>query len=398
MVKAGEEAATSQWVGRPISLMHIMIVLFVSVIGSLMPSILPILLGGLLQEGRLTAEQIGQAAMIELLAIGIVNGLAGAWLPHRKLRLIGLSAGLLLVMANIATIYVSGSMILAVRALSGIGCGIFLWIVVGLFVRSLNPARWVGIYVVLVSLVAMVLSQLFASFLVPKFGINGGFSALAAMCALSALGSLLLPAAFSTIEQSGPKGSPVPPLPGILALLNQFFYVAALLAVWVYVGTMSLQNGNDPKLTETAFTVAFGCQIAGGLAASALAGRISSFLIIVISGCISIFLAVAIAGGASGAFYLAAVALFGGLWMFAAANLVPFAVVADKTLKAAMLAVSAQLLGSAAGPAIASRTVVAGDVRAALWTGAALFAVALLMAVAALAVGRSSQPLAEAGR
>ena len=384
-------AASELWIGEPPTSLQLGVILTVSIMGAIMPSLLPILLGGLLQEHRLTASLMGQTATIELLAIGVVSGMAGAWLPHRHLRQIGFLAGMLLVAANVATMFLSGAAILVVRALSGMCCGLYLWVIVGMFVRSKIAARWIGIYTLLLGVAALALSSLFSAILMPRYGINGAFAGLAAICGFMALASWLLPAAYSPLDDTAATGGRMPPVSGVLALLMQFIYTAGLLAVWVYVGIMSLQNGNSATVTAFAFSLAFAMQILGGGAASALANRLPALPVIVVAGSISIALAATIAGGASGNGYVACVALFGGLWMFAASYLLPFTIVVDPTLKSALLGTSAQLIGCAAGPALASMIISDADVSGALWTGAALFATAIVLAVSANVAGKGLQ-------
>ena len=386
-----KRAASELWIGEPPTSLQIGVIMTVSIMGAIMPSLLPILLGGLLQEHRLTASLMGQTATIELLAIGVVSGVAGAWLPHRHLRKIGFLAGILLVAANVSTMFLSGAAILAVRALSGMCCGLYLWVIVGMFVRSKVAARWIGIYTLLLGVAALALSSLFSAILVPRFGINGAFAGLAVICGFVSLASLLLPPAYASLGDSGASGSRMPPSSGVLALLMQFIYTAGLLAVWVYVGTMSLQNGNSVTDTAFAFSLAFAMQIVGGGIASALANRLSALPVIVVAGSISIALAAYIAGGASGNGYIAGIALFGGLWMFAAPYLLPFTIAVDPTLKSALLGTSAQLVGCAAGPALASMIISDADVSGALWTGAALFATAIVLALCANVAGKGLQ-------
>ena len=386
-----KRAASELWIGAPPSSLQIGVIMTVSIMGAIMPSLLPILLGGLLQEHRLTASLMGQTATIELLAIGVVSGMAGAWLPHRHLRQIGFLAGILLVAANVATMFLSGAPILAVRALSGMCCGLYLWVIVGMFIRSKVAARWIGIYTLLLGVAALALSSLFSAILVPRYGINGAFAGMAAISGFVALASLLLPTAYASLGDSAVSGSRMPPSSGVLALLMQFIYTAGLLAVWVYVGTMSLQNGNSAADTAFAFSLAFAMQIVGGGAASALANRLSALPVIVVSGSISIALAATIAGGASGNSYIACIALFGGLWMFAAPYLLPFTIGVDPTLKSALLGTSAQLIGCAAGPALASMTISDTNVSGALWIGVALFATAIVLALFANVAGKGLQ-------
>ena len=199
-------AASELWIGEPPTSLQLGVILTVSIMGAIMPSLLPILLGGLLQEHRLTASLMGQTATIELLAIGVVSGMAGAWLPHRHLRQIGFLAGVLLVAANVATMFLSGAAILAVRGLSGMCCGLYLWVIVGMFVRSKIAARWIGIYTLLLGVAALALSSLFSAILMPRYGINGAFAGLAAICGFMALASWLLPAAYSPLDDTAATG------------------------------------------------------------------------------------------------------------------------------------------------------------------------------------------------
>jgi predicted MFS family arabinose efflux permease len=167
----------------------------------------------------------------------------------------------------------------------------------------------------------------------------------------------------------------------VLALLTSFFYLAGVLAVWVYVGAMSHQAGNSSAITSLAFSLAFAFQVAGGTTASVLAKRVPALGAIVICGGLSVALTTLISIGASGVAFIACVMLFAGFWTFVTSYLLPFTVDSDPSLKAAPLIASAQLFGCAAGPAIASLATSETDVRAALWTGAALFVSAVVIAL-----------------
>jgi MFS transporter, DHA1 family, inner membrane transport protein len=378
-----DKAMADQWIGAPPTPLHIGTVLGITVMGGLMASILPILLGGLADVARLNPAQIGQAGSSELLANGVVCGLAGLFLPHRNLRLIGIVAGILLIVANLLTMMTSGWNVVMARAISGVGCGLFMWLLTGLLVRSRNAGRWVGIYVVMLSLTALALSTLFTKLLIPAYGINGGFAALAFIGVVTALASWLLPRAFSPLEQADAGNGGLPAAPGLCALLAQFSYIAGLIAVWFYVGSMGKQSGTDQADVDLAFSIAFGLQIAGGLAATWLSNRLRPLFVILASGTASLGIALAVTAGIVETPYVIIVAIFGGLWMFAAAYLIPFSIAIDPTMRTAMLTTATQSMGSAAGPAIASVAIATGDVRGALWVGAVAFGLAMVAALAA---------------
>jgi predicted MFS family arabinose efflux permease len=389
-----DKAMADQWIGAPPTPMQIGTVLGITVMGGLMASILPILLGGLADVARLNPAQIGQAGSAELLANGVVCGLAGLFLPHRNLRLIGVVAGVLLIVANLLTMMTSGWNVIMARAISGVGCGLFMWLLTGLLVRSRNAGRWVGIYVVMLSLTALALSTLFTKLLIPAYGINGGFAALALIGVVTALASWLLPRAFAPLEQADGGGGGLPAAPGLCALVVQFSYITGLLAVWFYVGSMGKQSGTDQADVDLAFSIAFGLQIAGGLAATYLSNRLRPLLVILASGAASLVITLAVAAGVVETPYVIIVAIFGGLWMFAAAYLIPFSIAIDPTMRTAMLTTATQSMGSAAGPAIASVVIVTGDVRGALWVGAVAFGLAMVAALSASYLAKKRSVLA----
>src|SRR5690349_21833291 len=86
----------------------------------LISGLMALLLGGRLEEGRLSAAGIGLTAMLEALSTGLVTGLAGVLLRPVRLRAIAVVATLLVVAADLATTRVSGVGVMAVRAVAGL--------------------------------------------------------------------------------------------------------------------------------------------------------------------------------------------------------------------------------------------------------------------------------------
>src|SRR5258708_7868322 len=91
---AADPAAAPQWIGSAPSAGQSAAVMFVGIVGIMIAGLQPQLLGALEREGRLQAAQLGHAATAELLTMGLAVGFAGAWLKPRRLRVIGLLAGL----------------------------------------------------------------------------------------------------------------------------------------------------------------------------------------------------------------------------------------------------------------------------------------------------------------
>jgi hypothetical protein len=385
MVEHGFRSQTQEFSGS-ISGLQICVILSVAIMSSLMSSLLPVLLGNLMQEGRLTTQQIGQAATIELLAMGLASAVAGARLPPRRIRLVGVGAGMMMVVANILTIFASHAGILLARGVSGIGCGLLVWVLVNFFIRSERPSKWVGLYLILQSVVSLAFVSLFSAVLIPRFGINGCFAALAVLSTGIAALSLLLPKAFSAIG-GGLHSIRMPPPRGVIALVVALFYSAGVLAAWAYAEALLRERGIGGFWIGRAFALGFVMQILGAGLASLIGYRLSPRWIIV---------GASLGGGVAGfamlnadttALALIAVAIFSFLWMLAVPQITPFVLASDPSKTAALQTGSAQAIGYAVGPALASTWVRTGDVGPAIWVAAGCFAIALA-AIAALCLMR----------
>lgn len=377
------------WVGPPPTLVQQLAVFFVGVIGVMFAGVGPLLLGGLQAAGRLTAAQIGQAGTVELLAMGVAAALAGPVLGSGRLRLIAVVCGLAMAALNYATTKVSGDLLTLVRGVNGLPSGALIWLTTGLIVRSPRPERWSGLYLTVQTLAQLGVVAGLSAFVLRIAGVDGGFLCLAGLALVSAVVGLLVPRAFAALPDTehGPKGLPSPR--GWLALAAAFCFQAFILAAWIYVEPLSRQAGHPEGTAGVAISLSLAAQVAGGAAATVLAGRLSWFWALVGSmvGAVALLGVFATLPGAP--VFLAASAAFGFLWLFAAPYLTPMAIEADPSRRAAMLGSGAALLGCSAGPFLASLVVSDADVRGALGLGAGLAALAVSI-VAGLHLSRHS--------
>lgn len=382
------------WVGPAPSLAQQLAVFFVGVVGVMFAGVGPLLLGGLQESGRLTAAQLGQAGTVELLTMGVAAALAGPLIGSGPLRLIAVVCGLLMAVLNWATTTVSGDMLTLVRGLNGLPSGVLIWLTTGLIVRSPRPERWSGLYLTIQTLAQLGVVAGISAFVLKPLGVDGGFLCLAALGVVAALVGLALPRVYAPLPDThaeGPKGLPSPR--GWLALAAAFCFQAFILAVWIYVDPLSRQSGHPAGTAGIAISLSLGAQVAGGAAATVLAGRLSWFWALIgsIGGAICLLGLFATLPGAP--VFLAASAAFGFLWLFAAPYLTPLAIEADPSRRAASLGSGAALLGCSAGPFLASLVVSDADVRGCLALGAGL-AVLTMAIIAGLHFSRHSGSVA----
>lgn len=385
--------AQGGWIGPKPSLTERLAVLWIGIVGVLFPGVGPLLLGGLEAAGRLTATEIGLAGMAELAAMGVGAALLGPAFGARRLRLAAVACGCSLAALNLASTFAHDGLLVLTRAAAGLPAGALIWIVTGMIVRSSRPDRWSGIYLTVQTLAQLAVVAGLTVFVIGEFGPNGGFVALAALAASAALAGALIPRAWAALPQTddAPRGLPSPR--GWIALLAVFCFQAFILALWIYAEPLSRQAGHPATTAGLAFSISLAAQVAGGAAATALAGRISWFLSLTVGVCAAAACLIVFAALPAAPPFLAASGVFGFAWLFASPFLTPLAIEADPSRRAALLGPGASLLGCAAGPLLAALLVGEHDVRAAAYLAEGLAVVTLLL-IAGLHLTRRKEPRA----
>lgn len=365
-------------VGPSLSAREAAAVIALGVIGLLMAGLMPVLLGALADEHRLSAAGIGQCAMAEAFSTGLFAALAGILLKPEKLRPIALAASIALLAVEIATTFASGAGVVLVRALAGLPQGLLIWIAIGMIARSETPERWAGVFLTAITAAQLVLALAFAFYVLPNFGANGGFIGLALAVLPGAAIAFFAPKRYAPlVKPEGETGAP--PSRGWLALFAVVVFTASFGAVSVYLQPLAHEAGLNADVARTALWVSLALQVAGGTAATAVAGRVH-------------YLPVFVAGAFVFLMVWTVFALPVPAWLFVAANgfggftylmmnpfLVPMLIEADPSRRAAMLGAGAQVLAGAMGPLASSFLVSNGDVHGALWLGAGLILSGLLM-------------------
>lgn len=376
------------WIGAPPSQVQRLAVFWIGLVGVLFPGVGPLLLGGLEGAGRLTANQLGLAGMGELVAMGIGAAVLGPLFGDRRLRLAAVSCGLALAALDLATTRASGDLLIGVRALAGLPAGVMIWLITGMIVRAPRPERWAGLYLTIQTLLQLGVVSAIGAFVVGPFGPDGGFVVLAALTVSAVLVSLAIPAAYAPLVETedNPKG--LPSARGWIALAAVFCFQAFILALWIYAEPLSRQAGHPASVASAAFAVSLAAQVAGGAAATALAGRLSWFWSLAVAVVLAIGALFVMATLPSAPVFLAASGVFGFVWLFASPYLTPLAIEADPSRRAALLGPGASLLGCGAGPLLASFVVTGADVRPAAWLAVGL-ALVTLMIIAFLHLTRS---------
>ena len=341
-----------------------------------MSGILPLFLGELADEHRLTAAGVGELATLELLSAAVFTGLAGALLRPRHLRTIAVLASLALAAGDLATSGLSGGALMAMRAACGAPEGVLLWLVVGLVARTRSPNRISGILFTAMAGVQLAVAVLLALIVMPHRGANGAYQVVAGLSALGAIIALGLPSRYGA-PPAGAEGGGAPPIRGWLALGAVFIFQAAISAAGVYILPLAHQAGLSDGVGQTAVSVALALEVLGALAATCVSERAK-------------FLDVFLIGGAALSAAFAVYAVDAPAWLFVGASgmvgffsllVMPFfvslTIKADPSRRAAVQLGAAQLLGGALGPVLASVFVRGEEVRSPLIVSGVLLGISL---------------------
>lgn len=369
-----QDTGPGQWFGLTPTPWQIAAVLFAGSVAVLVAGVQPVLLGALHLAGRLGEAQIGQAATLELLTLsgGVVFGEVA--LDGRRLRPIVVVASLALALANLATLWCDGAMVLAMRALAGFPGGVLVWLTSAFIVRSPAPTRWSAIYLICQSVLQCAIAA-GAGLLFP--GDPSVVPLALALFALAALGVAgLVPARLAALPRETTV-SGLPPPQGIAVLVVILFIQAAIVGAWVYVEPLGTAAGLTPLELALATPLSLASQLIGAGLAIVLSGRVAwVYALVVATGLLAlVLLALSLLPGA--ALFLALEAVFGALWIFISPFFTPLALESDATRRTAVVAPSAVLLGSALGPLAASLVIGGGDAALAVRACAALALIAL---------------------
>ncbi|MFI4975160.1 MAG: hypothetical protein ACHP84_11530 [Caulobacterales bacterium] len=244
MSRAGPDHVVHEAIGPPLSAREAAAAIAVGVNSLLVLGVLPVLLGALAQEHRLTEAGIGQAAMIELLAMGLATALTGIAVKPRRLKLIGALASLLLAGCDLATSNSGQLGVFMLRGAAGALEGVLLWITVGMISRTATPERWAGVFFTAQTAAQLILAVAFAAWIMRVYGAAGGFTSLAICSLAGVVPAFFTPSRYADLNP-GETTAGAPSTRGWIALAGTLVYVSASAAVGVYLQPLALQAGLD---------------------------------------------------------------------------------------------------------------------------------------------------------
>jgi hypothetical protein len=321
--------------------------------GLLMLGLQPLILGGLLEEKAISISQLGEAATAEQLMLGGVAGLLGTFARRTHLRLYGVSACMVLALANAGCIQARGREILVYRLLCGTAGGVLVWIAGAVVAFSPSPAKYSALYVGSQAASQFVVASALPLTLMPLMGARGGFLALAILSMACATFGMCVPSSIYNVEHNAsPKGRIQ--LTSMFGLSAAFLFMSGLVGFWVFVEPLANVNHASTFVKHYAVSMNLACQILAAALCTLYAPRIarnSLGTVITSAVAFSLLLCVVALRLGSGAF-LSVAALHGALWVVGLSAFTPMMIYLDPTRRGAILLHGALLIGGSFGPLI----------------------------------------------
>jgi DHA1 family inner membrane transport protein len=340
----------------------------------------PVLLGALVQEGRIAEAQVGNLVTIEMLAI-VPGSLAGIALLRRTgVRIVAGMAGLAIAAINLFLMGQAGMTTLALaRAAAGFGEGVLVAVALVAISRVVRVERASAIFLAVQTLLQAIVAASLPAIAIAGSRVDAALAALACAGLIAAAAAVILPSRISPTEPDSERGAITPA--SLTALCCAGLFLGAIVSVWGYFGLWLIHYGYPPTFEGMAVSLCLVAQVVGALVAARFGEKLPNRKTII---------ACAIAGaGLVAAFYLGRSSTgaiigvsiaFGFVWLFTLPFFAGWLVEIDPGRRAVLYLTAFQLGGAALLPSLAGIAVGAYSINAAFAFAAAAF---LLLAVAA---------------
>ncbi|WP_156467159.1 MULTISPECIES: MFS transporter [unclassified Phenylobacterium] len=335
----------------------------------------PILLGGLIETGRLTEAGLGRVAMIEVFALAIGAAIGPYLMNAGAMRLKVAATALLLAAVDLGlSAAPSSTAILALRGVAGLLEGLLIGAAVVVVTHARRPDRMNGLFLGITTAPQIALAYLLPALVIPRFGLNAGFALLAASAIAAACAAPFVVDRVEVHPEAQAGGVAWSPAL-LLSLLGGLAQNAGIGAAWNYVERLGAQHGLAPSVIGAAIAGSLTLQFVGALLAAWLCWRLPARLILAVGALVQAGVVVAMLAH-SDAGYIAAVCLFGLCWLALQPFLISELIALDPSRRVAMVMTPVALAGLSLGPLVVSFAARPGDVRGSFVGAAVLLAAA----------------------
>lgn len=362
--------------------------LFSGTVGLMIPALQPFLLGALVQARVMTDADLGRVATIESLALACACAIAPRLLGPRHGRLVvGLAAGAL-ALINFMTVTFHGvGGIELLRAAAGLLEGVLLSATIVVIIQSFEPERFNALFLGLSTIPQAIGAYLLPVFVLPRFGVDGGYAALGMLALIGVAAAFLL-----RLPSPGGADGRHPPVrwsaPLGLTLVAVLLQNAAIGGAWNYIERLGSQHQLAASIVGISAAGCLGLQVLGALGTAWVGWRIPFAPVLIVGSLLQAVIIITLGLSGLPSVFVLSTLLFGLLWLSMSAYQTQLLLRLDPGRGAATLLTSITMLGLSLGPALSSLTVSANDVTGAFQLACIVMLMATAVYFAAIVLGR----------
>jgi DHA1 family inner membrane transport protein len=340
----------------------------------------PVLLGAMVQEGRIGEAQVGNLVTIEMLTM-VVGSLTGIGLLRKMgARVVIGLAGLILAGVNIAMTGQSGMATLSLlRGVAGLSEGVLIASALVAISRVARVERASAIFLAVQTLLQAVVAAVLPFLIILPSRTDTALLALAAAGAVAAAAALMLPPQLRPTAPDGEHGALTPA--SLTALIGAGLFLGAIVSVWSYFGLWLIHYGYPPTFEGTAVSLCLVSQVIGALVAARFGERLpnrQTIAFCALAG--ALLVALFYLGRGSAEAIIAVSVAFGFVWLFTLPFFAGWLIEIDPGRRAVLYLTAFQLGGAALLPSLAGVVVGRYSVDAMLIFSAAIFVTLSLVA------------------
>lgn len=334
----------------------------------------PVLLGAMVQEGRIADAAVGNLVTIEMLAM-VLGSLAGiALLRKAPARIVIGLAGLILAATNLAMTGQSGMPALStLRAAAGLGEGVLVASALVAISRVARVERASAIFLAAQTLLQAVVAATLPLITLASSRTDTALFALAAAGAIAAVLSLALPRYLRPTPPDSERGALTPA--SLTALVGAGLFLGAIVSVWSYFGLWLIHYGYPPAFEGTAVALCLVSQVVGALVAARFGERLPNRRTVAscaLTGALLVALFFLFRGSAAAIVTISMA--FGFVWLFTLPFFAGWLIEIDPARRAVLYLTAFQLGGAALLPSLAGLAVGRFSINAMLVFSGAIFA------------------------
>lgn len=357
------------------SRLRLWVAILAGVVGPEVFIVQPAVVEGFVKYLGFGAEAAGYAASIEVWGIALSSILLPLFARRLNWRTVIVVSILLMAAGNAASAYtMDQSLFLVLRLLVGVGAGGLISISFAAVGLTSNPDRNFGYMIMWVMIYGAV-----GLWMVPTAFAIGGMKLMLFFFAAFPLVLLpfvrFLPRGGESAPQTDANAVELPTGMKAFALMAMLLYFVAQGIVWAYLFLIGTADGLSEQQVADALTLSQVMGVFGALAFGVLGarfGRLRALTLSVLGGSLCL---VFLAGHATFAVFALVVCIYNFFWNVAQPALLSAMAVFDRRGRMVLAATAMQMIGLAAGPALAAWVIASGHYSNIIWSAVALFAI-----------------------